>query len=490
MSFDLSTNRLLRTHAWINGAWVSGADEQSFAVYDPSTQEKLVDVAQMTAVETEQAIQAAHDALPAWQNLLARERARILKKWYGLILTHRNDLAQILVMEQGKPYSEARGEISYGASFIEWFAEEGLRVKGDLLPSFSKGKRVLVQKQAIGVVAAITPWNFPHAMITRKCAPALMAGCTVLLKPSEESPLSALALMVLAEMAGFPKGVINVLPCDRMHAKEVANVMCKDTRVKKITFTGSTLVGKQLMAQAAQSVKKVSLELGGNAPLIVFEDADIKKAIRGIMLSKFRNTGQTCVCSNRILVHVDVYEEVISLLTHKIKALKIGPGYKNGIDLGPLTRTPAVDQIKVWVTDAIEQGARLCLGDLDNPHVLGAQFMEPILLADVQPEMMITHQEIFGPVVVLIPFTNEAEAVQMANDTPYGLASYFYTQNLSRTWRVSSALDYGMVGVNDTGLSHASIPFGGFKESGIGKEGSYMGLEEYLESKYILMDES
>lgn len=474
---------LLRAQGFIDGAWVAGDDGRMFAVKNPATGAVIGQVPAMGAAETARAVDAAHKALPAWRAKTAKERARILRAWYDLIIAHADNLAAILTAEQGKPLAEARGEILYGASFIEWFAEEAKRVYGDMIPSFKADARVIVTKEPVGVVAAITPWNFPNAMITRKAGPALAAGCTLVLKPAEDTPLSALALAALAEQAGVPKGVLNIVTTD--DAKSVGDVLTSHKDVRKISFTGSTQVGKLLMGQAAGTVKKLSLELGGNAPFIVFESADLDRAADGAMACKFRNAGQTCVSANRIYVQDSVYDAFAEKLAERIASLKIGAGDQAGVQVGPLINEAAITKVQNHIGDALQKGARLVAGG--KIHPAGPLFFAPTLLRDVDSDMMLAREEIFGPVAALHRFHSEEEAVRAANATPFGLASYFYTNDLRQAVRVAEGLEYGMVAINEPILSTESAPFGGVKESGIGREGSKYGIEEFLEIKYILL---
>ena len=489
MLSEIHTSSLFKTQGWIGNEWVSAQNQATFDVFNPANGEKIAQVADLNEADLEKAIEMADACQKKWANTLAQDRAKILKKWNQLILDHLETLAKIMVLEQGKPYAEARGEIKYGASFVEWFAEEARRAYGDLIPSFGRGRRVLVMKQPVGIVGAITPWNFPHAMITRKCAPALAAGCPVIVKPAEDTPLSALALAELGHQAGFPKGVFQVIPSSRTHAAIIGKRLCEDPRVRKIGFTGSTEVGKVLMAQAASTVKRISLELGGNAPLIVFEDADLKKALKGIIGSKFRNAGQTCICSNRIFVHQSRLEEIIHGLRESIKRMKMGSGMDKGVSIGPLIYERALTKIKHLVDDARQKGAKIEEGGISDGIAPEDQnrYCKPTLVYPVSVDMDLFHTEIFGPVVSLIPFNTEEEVIRLANETPYGLAAYFFTQDSSRIWRVSEQLDYGMVAVNDGALSSAVAPFGGVKESGIGREGSKYGLDEFMETKYVMM---
>jgi succinate-semialdehyde dehydrogenase/glutarate-semialdehyde dehydrogenase len=480
---QLKNPALFRTQAYVNGEWVAAGNGRTFPVYDPATGMELAQVPELGRVEALLAVAAADAALPAWRALIAKQRANILRKWFDLIMANQEDLAQLLTAEQGKPLAEARGEIAYGASFIEWFAEEAKRVYGDVIPAHGPDKRIIVLKQPIGVVAAVTPWNFPNAMITRKVAPALAAGCTVLIKPAEDTPLSALALAELAQQAGMPKGVFNILTCK--DPKGVGGVLTGDSRIRKFTFTGSTETGKLLMKQCADTVKKVSLELGGNAPFIVFDDADLDAAVAGAMASKYRNAGQTCVCANRLLVQEGVYDAFAKKLGEKVAALKVGPGTGDGVAQGPLINAEAIEKVERLVADAVSKGARVVTGG--KRHALGGTFFEPTILADVTPAMACANEEIFGPVAPLYKFQTEDEAVRLANATPFGLAAYFYARDVGRVMRVAEALEYGIVGINEGIISTEVAPFGGVKESGIGREGSKYGIEDFLEIKYLCM---
>lgn len=475
----LKDSTLLRYQSFIGGEWVDADNGKTFPVLNPANHDILAQVADCGAAETQRAIAAAEMALADWRSKTATVRAGILRRWHDLILAHTDDLGLLMTLEQGKPLAEACGEVRYGASFIEWFAEEGKRAYGDIIPPHQPGLRLLVSKQAVGVVAAITPWNFPNAMITRKVAPALAAGCTVVIKPSEETPLSALALAELAIRAGFPPGVINIVT--GQDAPVIGKALTDSTIVRKLSFTGSTEVGKLLMRQSADTVKKISLELGGNAPFIVFDDADLDAAVEGAISSKYRNAGQTCVCANRILVQSGVYEAFLEKFIPAVQKQKVGAGTEQGISIGPLINTEALDKVQRLVGDATQKGARLLTGG----HALTGTFFEATVLADVTSGMDIMHEEIFGPVAPVTRFESEQEAIQIANDTPYGLAAYFYGRDIGRVFRVAEALDYGMIGVN-TGLVATTVaPFGGMKESGIGREGSKYGLDEFLEVKYI-----
>ncbi|HYC14216.1 MAG TPA: NADP-dependent succinate-semialdehyde dehydrogenase, partial [Stellaceae bacterium] len=451
-------------------------------VNNPATGEILGTVPQMGAAETRRAIDAANAAWPAWRRKTAKERANILRKWFNLMMENQEDLAQLMTAEQGKPLTESRGEIAYSGSFIEWFAEEGKRIYGDTIPSHGVDKRIVVLKQPIGVSCAITPWNFPSAMITRKAGPALAAGCTMVVKPASQTPFSALALCELAERAGVPKGVLS---CVTGSATEIGGEMTSNPIVRKLSFTGSTEIGKVLMAQCAGTVKKLSLELGGNAPFIVFDDADIDMAVKGAIASKYRNAGQTCVCANRILVQDGIYDAFATKLAGAVSAMKVGYGSETGTVIGPLIDMKAVDKVEEHVHDAVAKGAKIVVGG--KRHALGGTFYEPTVLTDVNTQMKVTREETFGPVAPLFRFSNDRQAIEMANDTVFGLAAYFYSRDIGRCWRVSEALEYGIVGVNEGIISTEIAPFGGVKESGIGREGSKYGIEEYLEVKYLCM---
>ncbi len=477
---DKKVITLLRTQAYIDGAWVG---QPTMPVTDKATGEEIARVPALGAAETKQAIEAAHRAFKPWAGLLAKERSKILRRWYELIVEHADDLALLLTKEQGKPLAEAKGEILYGAGFVELFAEEAKRIYGETIPTHKADARIVIMKQPVGVVAAITPWNFPNAMITRKVAPALAAGCTVVVKPAEDTPLSALALADLAERAGFPKGVLNVVTAQ--DPVPVGTEMTSNPLVRMITFTGSTEVGKLLMEQAARTVKRVGMELGGNAPFIVFDDADLDRAVTGAMGSKFRNAGQTCVCANRILVQAGVYDAFAAKLEAAVRKLKVGPGTETGVTVGPLINQAAVEKVEAHVADAVAKGAKVALGGKRSER--GGTFYEPTVLTGVTPDMRVAHEETFGPVAPLFKFATEEEAIHIANDTPFGLAAYFFSRDMGRCWRVAEALEYGIVGVNEGLTSTEIAPFGGFKESGIGREGSHHGIEEFVEIKYTLM---
>jgi len=474
---------LLRSTVFLGGKWLAADSGETLAVRDPATGAVLAEVPNCGAAETRRAIAAADAALPAWRALTAKQRSQLLQRWFALINENADDLAQLITAEGGKPLSEAKGEVAYGASFVEWFAEEGKRAYGETIPATAADKRLVVIKQPIGVCAAITPWNFPLAMITRKVAPALAAGCTVVVKPAEQTPLTALALAVLAEAAGFPAGVFNVLTGDPV---AIGGELTASPVVRKLSFTGSTEVGRLLMAQSAPTIKKLSLELGGNAPFIVFDDADVDAAVNGALIAKYRNTGQTCVCANRILVQAGVYEEFARKLAARAGELKVGAGIEDGVAQGPLIDDGALAKVEAHVADALAKGARVLCGGAR--HERGGNFYQPTVLADVTPAMLVAREETFGPVAPLFRFTTEAEAITMANDTEFGLAAYFYSRDVARCWRVGEALEYGMVGVNTGLISNEVAPFGGIKQSGLGREGSKYGIEDYLEIKYLCFD--
>lgn len=479
---ELRNPDLLRTTAFYDGQWP--AAPATFRIENPATGDLIVELGDYDDAATEKAVVAAEKAFTSWRALSAGRRAGFLRKWFELITDNLDDLALILTTEQGKPLAEAKGEIKYGASFVEWFAEEARRGYGDVIPGHMRDKRITVIKQPVGVVGAITPWNFPNAMITRKVAPALAAGCTVVLKPAEDTPLSALALAVLAEQAGFPAGVFNVIPTS--NPEPVGKVLTEHPSVKKVSFTGSTAVGKQLMRQCAGTVKKLSLELGGNAPFIVFADADIEGAVAGAMQSKYRNAGQTCVCSNRLFVHDDIYDAFVSAMKKQIDQLKVGDGRAEDVDLGPLINQGGVEKVKRLVEDATDKGATRKVSAASLPE--GDLYYPPTLLTEVDQSMDIAKEEIFGPVAPVFRFTDEADVIRLANSTPFGLAAYFYARDVSQCWRVAEALDFGMVGINTGMISTAVAPFGGVKESGFGREGSKYGMDEYLTTKYMCWD--
>jgi succinate-semialdehyde dehydrogenase/glutarate-semialdehyde dehydrogenase len=476
---------LLKTHALINGEWVAG--HQRFDVSDPATGAKLADVANLGATETEAALAAAATAWPVWRAKTAKERAAIMMKWFNLLIQHADDLARIMTAEQGKPLAEARGEVIYGASFIDWFAEEAKRVYGETIPTTDNNKRYIVIKQPMGVCAAITPWNFPIAMITRKVAPALAAGCTVVIKPAEQTPLSALAVAELAQRAGMPAGVLNVVTGDGAQSIEIGQVLCASDTVRHLSFTGSTEVGRILMKQCAPTIKKLSLELGGNAPFIVFDDADLDSAVEGAIASKYRNAGQTCVCANRLYVQDSVYDAFVAKLAEKAAGIKVGNGFEPGVAQGPLIDDAAILKVEAHVADALAKGARIVLGGQRLNSSLGERFYTPTVLADVTSDMLCAREETFGPVAPVFRFKTEAEAINLANDTEFGLASYFYSRDVGRIFRVGEALEYGMVGINTGLISVAEVPFGGVKQSGLGREGSHHGIDDYVEIKYLCL---
>jgi succinate-semialdehyde dehydrogenase/glutarate-semialdehyde dehydrogenase len=477
----LNDPTLLKTDALINGQWVKGASR--FDVHDPATGKKLADVANLTAQDAEAALDAANAAWPAWRNKTGKERSIILRKWFDLLMANQEDLGRIMTAEQGKPLPEAKGEVAYGASFVEWFAEEAKRVNGETLPQFDNNRRLMVLKQPIGVCAAITPWNFPLAMITRKVAPALAAGCPVVIKPAELTPLTALAAAELAIRAGIPAGVVNIITADSDNSIAIGKVFCSSDIVRHISFTGSTEVGRILMAQSAPSIKKLALELGGNAPFIVFDDADIDSAVEGAMASKYRNAGQTCVCANRIYVQDAVYDEFVQKFSAKVKTLKVGNGFEDGVAQGPLIEDAAIEKVQRHVQDAIAKGGKVMVGG----HKLDGQFFEPTVIADARADMLCAREETFGPFAPVFRFHKEQEAVDAANNTEFGLASYFYSRDIGRIYRVSEALEYGMVGINVGIIATEHVPFGGVKQSGLGREGSSHGMDEYLEMKYLCL---
>ena len=476
----LKNSSLLRQQCYINGAWVDAADGATLPVTNPATGKLLGTIPAINAAGAESAVAAAHNAFPAWSAKTAKERAVLLRRWFELIMANQEDLAVLMTAEQGKPLTESKGEIAYAASFVEWFGEEAKRVYGDVIPGHQPDKRILVLRQPVGVVAAITPWNFPAAMITRKVAPAIAAGCTVICKPATQTPYSALALAELAHRAGLPPGVLNVITGP---SREIGGVLTGDARVRKLSFTGSTEVGKLLMAQCAKTMKKVSLELGGNAPFIVFDDADLDAAIAGAIASKYRNTGQTCVCANRLLVQDGVYEAFTAKLVTAVQKLRIGDGLAGETEQGPLIDAAALKKVEEHVADATSKGAAVVTGG--HRHALGGTFFEPTVLTGVTTAMMVAREETFGPVAPLFRFNTEQEAIAMANDTEFGLAAYLYTRDLARSWRVSEALEYGIVGLNTGIISTEVAPFGGVKESGTGREGSKYGLLDYTEIKYV-----
>lgn len=477
---QLNDPQLFRQQAYIDGVWVDADNGQTLKVNNPATGEIIGSVPKMGATETRRAIEAADKALPAWRALTAKERANKLRKWFDLMMANQEDLARLMTLEQGKPLTESRGEIAYAASFLEWFGEEAKRVYGDMIPGHQVDKRLMVLKQPIGVTAAITPWNFPSAMITRKAGPALAAGCTMVLKPASQTPYSALALAELAERAGIPKGVFSVVTGS---AGEVGAELTGNPIVRKLSFTGSTEIGRQLMVECARDIKKVSLELGGNAPFIVFDDADLDAAVDGALISKYRNNGQTCVCANRLYIQDGVYDAFVEKLTAAVARLTIGNGLEHGITTGPLIDAKAMAKVQEHIDDAVSKGARVVAGG--KPHTLGGTFFEPTVLVDVPRNAAVAKEETFGPLAPLFRFKDEADVIAMANDTEFGLASYFYARDLSRVFRVGEALEYGIVGVNTGIISNEVAPFGGIKASGLGREGSKYGIEDYLEIKYL-----
>jgi succinate-semialdehyde dehydrogenase/glutarate-semialdehyde dehydrogenase len=483
LPISLQNNSLFKQQAFIDGKWKDGQDKLTFPVFNPFNKSKIADVSDLTLSDFEDAVQSANEAFFSWSKLSSFERSKILQNWYQLILENEEDLACILTLEQGKPLQEALGEIRYGASFIAWFAAEAMRIYGDIIPSPDPSKRISVIKQPIGVVVAITPWNFPNAMITRKIAPALAAGCTVLVKPAEDTPLSALALAVLAQQAGMPAGVLNILPTSQ--PVTAGDFFCSHKNIQKISFTGSTKTGKYLMEKGASTLKKLSLELGGNAPFIVFDDANLEEAIQGAILSKYRNAGQTCVCTNRFIIQESILSLFLEKLAVAVDKLALGDGFEEGVQIGPLINDKAIQKVNNLVKEAMEKGAKIYYAkeQSSNPSIIS-----PLILTQVNPSMLLSKEEIFGPISAVTSFSTEEEAVSLANDTEFGLASYIYTKNNARIHRVTEALQYGMVGVNTGIISYASAPFGGIKESGFGREGSKYGIDEYLILKYICTD--
>ncbi|WP_423681371.1 NAD-dependent succinate-semialdehyde dehydrogenase [Undibacterium sp. WLHG33] len=482
-ALGLKDASLLRDAAYINGNWVQA--QNRFDVFNPSNNTVLATVPNLAESDALAAIAAAQAAFPLWAARTGKERANIMRRWFDLIISHADDLAAIMTAEQGKPLAEAKGEVIYGASFVEWFAEEAKRVAGDVMASTWSDKRMVVLRQPIGVCAAITPWNFPIAMITRKVAPAVAAGCSIVIKPAEQTPLSALAIAELAHRAGIPAGIINIITADAEQSITVGKVLCDSPVVRHLSFTGSTPVGRILMRQSAPTVKKLALELGGHAPFIVFDDADIDAAVEGALLSKFRNSGQTCVCTNRFYAHASVYDEFVNKLAAGAKKIRVGDGFETGVNQGPMIDTQAVAKVEEHVADAIAQGARLLTGG--KPHSAGELFYEPTVLADVTASMLVMNEETFGPVAAVVKFTSEEEVIAAANNTDFGLASYFYSRDIGRVWRVAEKLEYGMVGINTGLISNEVAPFGGVKQSGLGREGSKYGMDEYLEMKYLCM---
>ncbi len=482
----LNNPDLLRSQSYLNGKWVDAKNGEMFAVDNPATGAHIAHVANLGAEQAQLAIDAASAAFPAWRARTAKERSIILRKWFDLINANTDDLARIMTIEQGKPFPEAKGEIAYGASFVEWFAEQAKRVMGDTIAAPIATNRMLVLREPIGVCAAITPWNFPTAMITRKVAPALAAGCTIVLKPAEQTPLSALALAVLAEQAGIPAGVLNILTADSEQSIAIGKVLCTSPTVRKLTFTGSTPVGRILMQQSAPSIKKMSLELGGHAPFIVFEDADIDAAIEGAMVSKYRNAGQTCVCTNRFYVHSKVYDSFAEKLAARVSGtLSVGEGFEDKVTTGPLIDDAAVAKVEEHVQDAVAKGAKILCGG--SKHARGGRFYQPTVITQVSEDMLCMREETFGPLAPIVKFTDEAEVIRLANNTDYGLASYFYSRDIGRIFRVAEALEYGMVGVNTGLISNEMAPFGGVKQSGLGREGSVYGMDDFMEMKYVCL---
>jgi succinate-semialdehyde dehydrogenase/glutarate-semialdehyde dehydrogenase len=482
VSISITDKSLIRTQAYIDGAWVNSDSGRTYEVKNPANGKVIAEVAECGTAETRRAIEAAGRAMDAWRGKSARQRAAILRKWFNLMMENQEDLAQIMTAEQGKPLAESRGEIAYGASYIEWFAEEAKRVYGDTIPAPSGDKRVVVIKQPVGVVACITPWNFPNAMLARKVAPALAVGCTVVCKPANYTPLSAYAFAELGQRAGIPPGVINLVSGK---TAEIGEELTSNPIVRKLTFTGSTPVGKKLMAACTKTMKRTSMELGGNAPFIVFDDADLDEAVKGAIICKFRNAGQTCVCANRILVQDGIYDEFTEKLMAAATNLKVGDGTAEGVNVGPLISEKAANDVLSFIDDAVHRGATVAVGG--GRGDLGANFVNPTILTDVNDEMRVFREEIFGPVAPLFRFGTEDEAIAMANDTPFGLACYFYSRDVGRVWRVAEALEYGIVGINEGIISNEAAPFGGVKESGQGREGSRYGLDDYLEIKYLCM---
>ncbi|MFN7042284.1 MAG: NAD-dependent succinate-semialdehyde dehydrogenase [Acidovorax temperans] len=481
----LNDPSLLKTDALIDGQWITGPSR--FAVHDPATGLKLADVANLGPQDAQAAIAAANAAWPAWRSKTAKERSILLRKWYDLLMQHQDDLGRIMTAEQGKPLPEAKGEVAYGASFVEWFAEEAKRVNGETLPQFDNNRRLLVLKQPIGVCAAITPWNFPLAMITRKVAPALAAGCPVVIKPAELTPLTALAAAELAVRAGIPAGVLNILSADAANSIAIGKVLCASDTVRHISFTGSTEVGRILMAQSAPTVKKMSLELGGNAPFIVFDDADIDSAVEGAFASKYRNAGQTCVCSNRFYVQEGVYDQFVAKFAAKVRTAKVGNGFEEGVNQGPLIEEAALEKVQRHVEDAIAKGGQVLTGGKRLSSLGSGQFYEPTVVAGATPDMLCAREETFGPFAPVFKFKTEQEAIAAANNTEFGLASYFYSRDVGRIFRVGEALEYGMVGINVGILATEHVPFGGVKQSGLGREGSHYGMDDYVEIKYLCL---
>ena len=482
---NLRDNTLLRNTAFIDGEWIQSTAGETFDVLDPADDATIATVPNMGASETQRAIDAAARAFPSWAAKTGKERATVMRQWFDLIINNADDLAALMTAEQGKPLAEAKAEIVYGASFVEWFAEEAKRVSGDVMASPWADRRIIVLKQPIGVCASITPWNFPIAMITRKVAPAIAAGCTIVIKPAEQTPLSALAIAALAERAGFPPGVINIVTADAERSIEVGNLLCSSPAVRHLSFTGSTEVGRILMKQCAPTVKKLALELGGLAPFLVFEDADLDAAVEGALQSKYRNAGQTCVCTNRFYVHESIYDAFVEKLAAGADKIKVGNGFEKGVSQGPLIDDAAIAKVNSHVADAVEKGATVVTGG--KLHELGGRFYQPTVLSNVSEDMKIMREETFGPIAAVVRFATEQEAIDAANATDFGLASYFYSRDMGRVWRVAEKLEYGMVGINTGAISNEVAPFGGVKQSGLGREGSRYGMDEYLELKYLCM---
>jgi succinate-semialdehyde dehydrogenase/glutarate-semialdehyde dehydrogenase len=487
MTPNLSSGELLRSRNFIDGRWCEAVGGGKFAVLNPADDSHIAEVANSTAVDARAAVDAAQAAFPAWRATPAKQRALLLKRWNDLILAHQDELGRLISLEQGKPLAEGRGEVAYAASYVEWFAEEATRACGEIIPAPVAGRRMLALKEPVGVVAAITPWNFPAAMIARKIAPALAAGCTVVAKPAEDTPLTSLALVRLAEEAGFPAGTLNIVSTSREHTPDLVDVWLTDARVRKITFTGSTPVGKHLARESAATLKKLSLELGGNAPFIVFDDADLDAAVEGLMVSKFRNGGQTCVCPNRVYVQDAVHDRFVEKLASRVGGLKVGPASRDDSEIGPMINARAVEKIERHVNDAVARGAKVVVGGrrVRNAVADGPNYYAPTVLIDATAAMALSCEETFGPVAPIFRFSDEAEVVAQANDTPFGLAAYLYTQNIARAWRVVDALETGIVGLNEGALASEAAPFGGVKESGYGREGSQHGLDDYLHTKYL-----
>ncbi|SHI26349.1 NAD-dependent succinate-semialdehyde dehydrogenase [Pollutimonas bauzanensis] len=481
----LNDPALYKTRSYINGQWMAATDGGTFAVDNPANGKIIAQVSNLDQAQAQAAIDAANKAFKAWRARTGKDRAAILRRWFDLIIANTEDLAQLMTLEQGKPIGESRGEVAYGASFVEWFAEQAKRVSGDIMASPNSANRMLVMREPIGVCAAITPWNFPNAMITRKVAPALAAGCTIVLKPAEQTPLSALALAELAERAGIPAGVLNIVTADSERSIAIGKVLCASPVVKKVTFTGSTAVGRILMQQSAPTIKKLSLELGGHAPFIVFEDADLDAAVEGAMVSKYRNAGQTCVCTNRFYVHETVYDAFVEKLAAKVGKLQVGDGFADHITQGPLIDEAAVAKVQEHVQDAVAKGAKVDVGG--QAHALGGRYYQPTVLSNITEDMLCMREETFGPLAPVVKFSDENHVVELANNTEYGLASYFYSRDIGRIFRVAEALEYGMVGVNTGLISNEVAPFGGVKQSGLGREGSVYGMDDFMELKYVCL---